>query len=208
MQISITTIIIILTVIASYYAWNKPAIMYKWLFNPYYIHQHKAYHRFITSGFIHKDGWHLFFNMIALYFFGEKVEYIFSMFFGDLGGLLFIALYILGIIISDIPSYIKHRNAEYFNSLGASGGVAAVVFSSILFDPLSAICLYFAICVPGFILGAFFLIYSWYRGKQSADNINHDAHLYGALFGVIFTIILKPQVLPLFFQKLATFSLF
>ncbi len=208
MQLSITTIIIILTGITSYYAWKQPAIMYKWLFNPYYIHQQKAYYRFITSGFIHKDGWHLLFNMIALYFFGEKVEYIFSMFFGALGGYLFIALYILGIIVSGIPSYIKHRNAQYFNSLGASGGVAAVVFSSILFDPLSVICLYFAICIPGFILGAFFLGYSWYRGKQSSDNINHDAHLYGALFGVIFTIILKPQVLPLFFEKLATFSLF
>jgi membrane associated rhomboid family serine protease len=117
-------------------------------------------------------------------------------------------LFVLGTVVANVPSYIKHRHFAYYNSLGASGGVSALVFSSILFDPLSKICLYFAICLPGFILGTIFLVYSYYRGRYQTDTINHDAHLFGALFGILFTIMLKPSVLPAFINKLGSFSFF
>lgn len=208
MNLSVTTIIIIITVIASLYAWNKPHILQRWIFNPYSVYTRKEYSRFITSGFIHQDYMHLFFNMFTLYFFGNMVEQIFSYLWGVTGLVWYVVMYLLAIIVSDISTYIKHREDPGYNSLGASGGVAAVVFSAILFDPTNNIYLFALIPVPGFILGALFLIYSYQRAKQMRDRINHDAHLYGALFGILFTIILEPQVISSFIRQIGDFRLF
>jgi len=126
---------------------------------------------------------------------------------GGEGTILFIVFYILGIIISDVPSYIKYKDLPAYNSLGASGGGSAIVFSSIMFFPLDPIYIMFIpIGIPGFILGALYIIYSYYQGKRMGDNINHDAHLWGALFGVAFTIILVPGVVPSFFEQVLSFS--
>jgi len=208
MTFGVNTILMLLILGTSLYAWQKPSVMSRLIFNPQHIQSTGQWDRFLGSGFIHKDGWHLFFNLLAMYFFGEKLEYIFSLFFEGTGGLLFVMLFVLGTVVANVPSYIKHRHFAYYNSLGASGGVSALVFSSILFDPLSKICLYFAICLPGFILGTIFLVYSYYRGRYQTDTINHDAHLFGALFGILFTIMLKPSVLPAFINKLGSFSFF
>jgi membrane associated rhomboid family serine protease len=165
------------------------------------ISNRQQYYRFITSGFIHADHVHLFFNMFSLYFFGTTIEYIFGIVFESSGTLYFIALYILGIIVSDIPSYMKHRNNPGYNALGASGGVASVIFASIIFQPLANIYIYF-IPVPGFILGIAYIFFSWYQGKKANDNVNHDAHLYGAVFGVLFCAVLYPQSLPQFIEQI------
>ena len=125
-----------------------------------------------------------------------------------MGSVLYIAFYLLGIIVSDIPTYLKKRHTPNYSALGASGGVSAVVFSSILFYPMADLCLYAILCLPGFIWGAIYLIYSYYSGKKAGDHINHDAHLYGALFGIIFTILIYPSVIPLFFEQLKHFQLF
>jgi len=208
MSLSITIIIIIVTVAASLYAWNNGAIYQKWLFNPYIVQARKEYWRFLTSGFIHVNYTHLFFNMFALYFFGTNVSYYFGAEFGSIGRLLFLGLYILGIIISDIPTFLKHRNTPNYSAVGASGGVAAVVFSSIVFDPLNKIYIFFIpYGIPGFLLGALYLLYSYFQSKRMADNINHDAHLYGALFGVVFTILLNPGTVPEFFEAISNWSL-
>lgn len=128
--------------------------------------------------------------------------------FGQAGGLYFIALYILAIVVSDLPTFFKHKNNPGYNSLGASGGVSAVIFAFIIFQPLSDICLYFALCMPGFILGALYILFSWYQGRKSNDNINHDAHLYGALFGLIFCIVVAPSSIGSFFEQIQTWRLF
>lgn len=207
MDLSITLVIIIVTVAVSLYAWNNQAIYQKWLFNPFSVQSKKEYWRFITSGFIHVNYTHLFFNMFALYFFGQNVNYYFARDFGPNGHFLFVGLYILGIIISDIPTYLKHRNTPNYNAVGASGGVAAIVFSSIVFDPLNEIYIMFIpFGIPGFILGALYLVYSYFQSKRMADNINHDAHLYGALFGVIFTVLLNPDAVPEFFEAISNWS--
>ncbi|HYF69844.1 MAG TPA: rhomboid family intramembrane serine protease [Ohtaekwangia sp.] len=199
----ISYIIIGLTVVVSMAAFNNPTLMRKLIMNPYMVHHHKQYYRFITSGFIHQDHMHLIFNMISFYFFGTITEQLFGYVFADLGGLHFIALYILAIGISDMPSFFKHKLNPAYNSLGASGGVSAVIFAFILFLPTEKICLYFALCVPGFILGGLYLVYSYWQGKKSSDNINHDAHLYGALFGLLFCIVLYPASVSLFIKQLA-----
>lgn len=117
-------------------------------------------------------------------------------------------MYLLGIIVSDIPSFIKHKDAPYYNALGASGGVSSLLFSFIIFDPTQDLCLYGLLCFPGFIWGALYIVYSFYMGKKGQDNINHDAHLYGGLFGIVFTIIAVPGVIPNFIDQLSNFSLF
>jgi len=208
MNLSITVILIIITVAISLYAWNRPELLQRWMFNPYAVRNRREYYRFITSGFIHQDYIHLFFNMFTLYFFGSMIEQVYGYIFGDLGGVLYVAMYIIAIVVADFSTYIKHKNHPNYNSLGASGGVAAVLFSSILYDPTNNLYIFALIPIPGFILGALFLIYSFQRSKQTRDRINHDAHLWGALFGVAFTIVLDPQVVIRFVEDISNFRLF
>jgi membrane associated rhomboid family serine protease len=178
------------------------------MFNPYQISKNGQVYRFISSGFIH-DGWvHLGFNMFTFYFFGRNVEQIYTYVLGPSGPLIFVGMYLLAIVISDLPSFFKYKDFQGYNSLGASGGVSAVVFSSILYMPLSDICLYGFICLPGFVLGILYIIYSVYQGKSMSDNINHQAHLIGALFGVIFSVIINPGALPAFIEQISSYRIF
>jgi membrane associated rhomboid family serine protease len=151
---------------------------------------------------------HLIFNMFSLYFFGRAVEAVFYHIFGGSAPIYFVALYILGIIVSDIPTFLKHRTNSGYNSLGASGGVAAVIFAFIIFRPLDDIYIYFAVPIPGFILGVLYVLFSWYQGRKSNDRINHDAHLYGALFGFIFCIIVYPRSLQIFWDQISNWHVF
>lgn len=178
------------------------------IMNPYHIQQQKQYYRFLTSGFIHADHIHLLMNMFSLYFFGTAIESIFGKLSGVYGGVYFISLYLLGIIVSDIPTFFKRRNNKGYNSLGASGGVAAVIFAFIIFRPLDNIYIYAALPVPGFILGTLYIIFSYYQGKRSKDNINHDAHLYGALFGLVFCLILYPFSFANFVEQIRSWRIF
>ncbi len=207
MAIDTTLIIIIVTSVISLITFNDSSRKYAFLMNPYQIVHGKQYYRMLTSGFLHADYMHLILNMLTLYFFGATVEAYFNM-ISEYGTLLYIGMYLAAIVISDIPTLIKYKDVPHYNSLGASGAVSAVVFSSILFSPMNELCLYFILCLPGFIFAAIYLIYSYYQGRRMADNINHDAHMFGALFGVVFTIVLWPGVVPHFIDQLATFSLF
>lgn len=199
---SLTVILIIITVALSMYAWNNESVFYRWMMNPYNIGHRQEYWRFLSSGFIHADWGHLIFNMISFYFFGEIVEQ-------TIGRAYFLALYLLGIIISDVPSYMKHRNNYQYNSLGASGGVSAVIFAGIMFYPLSPIYLFFIpIGIPGFLFGGIYLLYSYIETRRGNSYVNHSAHLWGALFGVLLMIVLFPGVLPAFFGQIKDWKMF
>jgi membrane associated rhomboid family serine protease len=205
---SITLILIIVTVGISYYSWKNPSMMDKLVLNPYKVTKKNEYYRFISSGFIHADFGHLIFNMLSLWFVGEGIEGLFGMLFGSNGGIYFLVLYILGIIVSDIPTFLKNRNNANYNSLGASGGVAAVLFAAILYAPLLQICLYFFICMPGFIFGILFLGYSFYESRRGGGYVNHDAHMYGAIFGMLFMAAVYPAAVADFFQQIGSWSIF
>ncbi len=205
---SITTILIIITVVVSLYAWQNPITLDKLMMRPTRIAVHKEYYRFISSGFVHADYWHLGFNMISLYGMGMAVEGAFNNIFGETGKYFYLALYIIGIIVSDLPTFFKNRHNTAYASLGASGGVSSVVFAAIMVAPLASICLYFAICIPGFIFGGLYVLYSYYEAKRGGSRINHDAHLYGALFGIVFMILTVPQVVPFFFEQIKNFRPF
>jgi membrane associated rhomboid family serine protease len=204
----ITYILIGITVVISMYAFNHPELMRRFILNPYTVKSRSEYYRFLTSGFLHKDHIHLIFNMITLYFFGRIIEMVFNAIFGDIGAVYYVLLYLLAIIVSDIPSYFKYRHTPGYSSLGASGGVAAIVFAFILFLPLEKINLYLFIPIPGFVLGGLYLIYSYYQGRRQADHINHDAHLYGAIFGLIFCVVLYPQSVQNFLDQLKNWRIF
>lgn len=205
---SATLIIVIVNVIASIYAWNNTSIMSKWIFNPYSVNHNKEYHRFITSGFIHGSWMHLLFNMFVLYMFGDTVEQWFTQLYGSVGLVMYIVMFLTAVVVSDIPTYFKNKENVYYNALGASGGTSAILFSYILFDPTQSLCLYGILCFPGVVWGALYIVYSVYMGKQQRDNVNHDAHLWGGLFGIAFTILIYPKVILHFIEQLSNFNIF
>lgn len=201
----ITIGLIVANVIFSLIGFSNSTIVDKTIMWPYRVARENQYLRFITSGFLHADYMHLFFNMFTLYFFGRNIEVIFS--FAGLGGnIAYLALYFMGLVVSDIPSYLKHRDDRNYRSLGASGAVAAVVFATIVFSPWSSIYLYGAIKISAAVYAVLYIVYCVYMSNQNHDNINHDAHLWGSLFGVAFTIaliaVLQPQLFTTIIQEL------
>jgi membrane associated rhomboid family serine protease len=200
----ITIIIIIATVITSIMVFSNQGLMAKLIFNPFKVSKNNEWYRFITSGFIHADWMHLFINMLVLYSFGTIVEENYNEFFGEHYQLYFVLLYLGALVISIAPSYAKHKKDFYYNALGASGAVAAVLFASVIFNPLGTVYVYF-IKMPAILMAILYLIYEYYMGKKGGDNINHDAHLWGAIFGVVFTIGLRPNLAVDFIERLTDF---
>ena len=201
---SVTLILIILTAGISIYAWSNQDLMQKWIFHPYSVRKRHEYYRFVTSGFLHADWTHLLFNMFSFYMFAQVVEQVFIGIHGpEVGIALFLLVYIGGIIVSDIYTFLKeHKNFNY-HSLGASGGVSAIIFSSILLNPLTKIIIFpIPVGIPGFIFGGLYLLYSYYQAKRMGDNVNHDAHFYGAIFGFLVTFLLVPGALGNFIQQI------
>ena len=192
-----TITLILITVVISMVALSNQKVMDRLIFwTP--AMQRGQYDRFITHGFVHADGPHLLFNMITLFFFGNIIESFYRQFFYDMGFVLF---YLGGLVFAILPSYIKHRNDARWASLGASGAVSAVLFAYILFKPWDLIFVFF-IPVPAIIFAILYVGYSIWSGKRGNSNINHSAHLWGAAYGVVMTIILEPAVLPHFLNQL------
>ena len=192
-----TVTLIIITVAISLLALSNQTVMNRLIFWPPAM-QRAQYDRFITYGFVHADATHLLFNMITLFFFGNIIESFYRQFFYDMGFVLF---YLGGLIAAILPSYLKHRHDIHWASLGASGAVSAVLFAYILFQPWKLIFVFF-IPVPAIIFAILYVAYSIWSGKQGNTNINHSAHLWGAAYGVIITILLEPKVLPHFLNQL------
>lgn len=187
---TITIIIIILTVLISISALNNDKIMTDLIFDPPAVTYQKQWYRFFTSGFLHADYVHLGFNMYGLYIFGQYVETDFSRLFGDLGKLMYLLMYILSLFFCLLPTYAQNKTNSSYRSLGASGAVSAVIFAFILLNPLVPMGLLFIpVRIPGFAFGLLFLVISTFLDKRGGGNVNHSAHIWGALFGVAFLII-------------------
>ena len=204
-------VLIGLTVLVSAYAWSNHDLMESWIMRPYVMARSGQWYRLLTSGFLHADIAHLLFNMFAFYSFSPIVLATLAGGYGAGVGLaLFLLLYLGGIIISDLPTYFKHRDDRDYRSLGASGGVAAVLFASILLFPVNTNgggIIIFPIPVPiqPFLFGFLYLAYSYFMARRRADNVNHDAHFYGALYGVLLTMVLVPGAISNFAQQLVAF---
>lgn len=189
---SLTIIIIAITVIVSILAFGNQKIKNDLIFYPALIAEENQYYRFLTYGFIHADIMHLIFNMYALYLFGGATEAGFERIFGESAAAFYLILYFLSLIVCVMPDFLKYRDQPHYRSLGASGAVSAVVFAYILFNPLQGIGLLFIpVFIPGFLFGILFLVISYFLGKNSKSVVNHSAHIWGALFGLIFLIVVS-----------------
>lgn len=204
---SLTVILLIVCVIVSYLCFNNQALFEKLKHWPYFEVRNKEYHRMLTSGFVHGSWLHLIINMFIFWQFGEAVEMYYQFLFGELAGrILYFFLFIATIIFADVPTLLKHKDNIHYSAVGASGAVSGIIFVSILFDPWQLLYLYGILPIPGIVAGVLYLIYSSWASKNSQDNIDHDAHFYGALFGMLFTILLKPSLFLHFIQALVSFD--
>ena len=159
--------------------WVAPAILERNLLRPYWLLRKKQYDTVITSGFIHGDLGHLLFNSLTFYFFAPALEL-------TIGTAKFVALYFIGLILSSLGTIYKQRNNADYAALGASGAILAVLFAYIVYYPTQKLYLYFAVPIPAVLFAFGYVAYSIWASKHQRDNINHDAHLDGALTGLVF----------------------
>ncbi len=189
MQLSITIAIIIITALVSVGGFSNQKIINDLIFYPPAVSVQKQWYRFFSCGLIHADFTHLIFNMLSFYFFGRLVESAFEQFFTGTGKWLYLLMYISALFVSLLPTYLKHINNYSYRSLGASGAVSAVIFAGLMLAPAEKIYLFFIpIGIPGFIFAPLYLLLTAYMDKKGSGNINHSAHLWGALYGVAFVV--------------------
>ena len=193
-----TLLLVGVTVLVSWMAFNNRRLIERLLLWPPAIDRQHQYDRLLTHGFVHADWQHLLFNMITLFFFGRVAEQVIGSMIGPVGFLLF---YLSAIVIAILPTYLRHRHDTRYRSLGASGAVSAVLFAFILVQPWSLIFVFF-LPVPAIVYGAFFVGYSIWMDRQGGDNTNHNAHLSGAIYGVLFMLLMEPRIAGYFLQRL------
>ncbi len=198
----LTSSILGITVLASMAAFGNRALFAELLFEPFVIKARGQWHRFITHAFIHANWPHLLVNMLVLWSFGQYVESALNQFTAA-PALAFAVLYLGGIVFSALPGYKRHLHDPNYRAVGASGAVSAVLFAYVVMTPTNGIqFLFFPRPVPAWIFGALYLVYSWYMDKRNEDNVAHDAHFYGAVFGILFMVITEPLLVPAFFEQL------
>lgn len=195
----ITLLIIAVTCIVSFVAFNNARLMDDLILWPPAIEKKKEYHRLVTYGLIHADFYHLLFNMITLFFFGRAMEPRFAAHLGSTGFLLF---YVGALVVSILPTFLANRHNPNYRSLGASGAVSAVLFAFILWMPWARMVV-FVIPMPAIVYAVLYVAYSIWMDRQGTDNVNHSAHLWGAAYGIAFTLIMQPDLLSHFLSELA-----
>jgi len=209
MSISITIVIVIVTCLISWQGFNNRQLFNALKHNPYEEHRDKEWYRMVSSGFLHGDVMHLGVNMYVLYTFGEFVEYEFVSHYGMMTGrLLYVLCYLLIILLADIPSFFSKRNDPGYSAIGASGGTSGIIMIFVLFNPWSMLLLFFAIPIPAIILGVGYLAYSSWANQNSNDNIDHGAHFWGAVAGIVLCIIFLPESLGIFLEKVVQIPYF
>ena len=210
-QYPITLLLIAANVIFTLIGFSNAKMLNRFIMWPIVVKEKNQWDRFITSGFLHADFMHLFFNMFTLYFFGRNMELIFNVAL-PLGNMWYLLIYFAGLIVADIPSYLKNINNPNYRSLGASGAVSAVVFAAVVFDPWSQLQLYGFISMSALIFAFLYVGYCIYASKRGVGNVNHDAHLWGSLFGLAATLllmaVLRPDIFPFIIEDLKNPSLF
>lgn len=192
-----TFILIGLTVLVSWQAFERRSLMERLILWPPAIDRKKQFDRLLTHGFVHADWQHLLFNMLTLFFFGRAIEPLFAQYLGPVGFVLF---YLSAVVVAILPTYLRHRHDPSYRSLGASGAVSAVLFASILLQPWMLI--FIPVPVPAVLYGIGYVAYSFWMDRNGGDNVNHSAHLSGAIYGVLFMLMMEPRVGAVFLQRL------
>lgn len=198
-------IVLIVIVLISMAAFSSPALMARFQLNPWSVVHRKEYVRVLSHAFLHVDWMHLLINVFVLFSFSRAVVFYFSYYLPGNADVLYLVLFLTAIPMSALFSVVKHRNNPNYNAVGASGAVSAVVFASIFFDPYNPVLLFAVLPIPGIIFGVLYLVYSAYMGRKQIDNIGHDAHFFGAVYGLIFPILYEPKLLLRFIEQLTDF---
>ncbi len=187
---NLTLFFILITIALSLYTlYFNRKLLEAWMLRPYATISNNEWHTVLTSGFLHGSLAHLLVNMFVLFFFGISLEQ-------TVGPFHFAALYLSGIMVSAIPSLISQKDNPRYATLGASGGVQSVLFGFIfLFPTESIIFVFLPIPIPAWVFGLIFLAYSIYESKRGMGNINHEAHIAGAVWGVLYLLIFVPNSL-------------
>lgn len=201
---NISIIIIIAISLVSIAGFSQPELIYRYQFNAWQIKHRKEYIRLISHGFFHGSWGHLLINMFVLWSFGRAVIHYFRISLPGNSNLMFLLFFFTALVASSLYSLAKEKDNYNYNAIGASGAVSAVVFASILYNPYGIIYLYF-IPMPGILLGVGYLIYSRIMSQRNQDNIGHDAHFWGAVYGFIFPLLFNPGLIQHFFSELLTF---
>lgn len=197
MEAPVASFIFVITIVTSLMAFSNENLLSNLILHPYSVSRGKRVYTVLTSGLIHNDWMHLIFNMFSYFFFAFQLEAI-------IGHWQFGLLYIMGLILSDLPTVYKHRDDYGYHSLGASGAVSAVIFSFIMYYPMSMMMIMpLPFHIPAIIFGVLYLVYCNYASKYARDNVNHDAHFFGALTGLLITIILNPHVIGSFLEQVS-----
>ncbi|MFV0521188.1 MAG: rhomboid family intramembrane serine protease [Mangrovibacterium sp.] len=199
---NVTLGIIIITGLVSYMAFNRHDLFDKLKFNPPRILKEKEYYRLLSYALLHGGWTHLLINMFVLYSFGSAVEGYFYFIFGSKASVNYLLLYIGALIFCNLYALIKHKDDYFYNAVGASGGVSAILFASVLFDPWGKIYFFGVLPIPGIVFGVIYLYYCYKMNKQNSDNVAHDAHFLGAVFGFIFPILMQPRIFHIFTERL------
>lgn len=192
-----TLIFLVANVAISFFAFGNESFLRWGILHSGSIIRHKEYHRVLTSGFLHADPMHLLFNMVTLYFFGPVIE-------GVIGSQKFFIVYLAALIGGSLFALFRHRNDYNYSALGASGAVSGIVFAFCLFAPFAMIFVFF-IPVPAILYAVLFMLYSLYGMGRNNDNIGHDAHLAGAIIGIVATILVEPRSLSIFISQISSF---
>jgi len=197
----IVLLIIIPIVFTSIKAFSDPGLFHKFLFSPARIKYQKEWYRFFSYGLVHADWMHLIFNMYVLWAFGDMVMLFFTHYFGVMSNLIFLGLFVPGIALSSLGTYFKHKENPNYSAVGASGAVSAVVFASIILYPEGRMGLLFIpFMIPSWLFGLLYLGFTAFMDKKQMDNIGHNAHFWGSIYGVIYVLILKPERFLHFFH--------
>lgn len=200
---NLTLLVIAATAFVSYRAFNSPSMLEKWMLIPYQVKNHREYYRLISHGFVHGDLIHLLFNLFTLYSFGPILELVMAELKGPtLGMLLYVLIYFGGMLAATIPAMIKHHSNPVYRSVGASGAVSAVLMVVMMVFPQFEILFFFIVPIKAVFAVPLFFLMEYFLQKQSQTNIAHDAHIGGALFGLLCIVIIEPAVIPQFFDAL------
>lgn len=193
MGLSIVIVIIIITVLVSMNAFNNSSLMDRMIYSPYLAKHEKEHYRVLSHILIHADASHLMFNMMSLYFLGTFLEESLVFSYGFARGELFFAMiYILGGVFATVLPYLRNQDNPNYRSLGASGAVSAVIFAAIMWAPTMDLYLFFIpVGIPAYIFGPIYLALEYFLHKRGNTGIAHDAHIGGALFGILFILIIN-----------------
>ncbi len=200
----VTLILIVFTVAASLACFSRPGLFEAMKFSAYDVWHRRQWHRMISYGAVHGGWGHLLFNMITLYCFGRIVEQYFGAAFGaTTGPVLYAVLYVTALAVSSVWDLIKFRDDPAYSAVGASGAVSAILFAAILFEPRMGIYIYLIpIPVPAYIFAPVYLIYCIIMARKNMDNIGHSAHFWGAVYGLVFPLLLRPDIFTHFLSQL------